>query len=279
MGYRLGIIAGSGESPAILLKEAQKKGHFLVVAGIRGEANPGLEAEADIFEWFDVFEIERLVSFFKHQDICKTVFSGKVEHRRIYEKGENNRFSEALLGRGSDRSPSVLIHRVIDYLAEQKIETVDPGEFFASAFCGEGILTKREISGRLEDDIDFGWKMAKKLADLDIGQTIVVKDKAIVALEGMEGTDETIKRGGQLAGEGTVVVKVSRSSQDPRIDLPAVGIHTVESLIHSGGEALVLEADKVLFFQREEAVALADAHNITIIAKRTLPGRLKKGKG
>ena len=122
-------------------------------------------------------------------------------------------------------------------------------------------------SRELELDIAFGWEMARNIADSDIGQTVVVKDRAIVAVEGMEGTDETIKRGGRLAGKGTTVVKVSRMSQDPRIDLPAVGLATVQSLVAAKSSVLCFEAGQMPFFQRQEAVCLADAQGIAIIAK------------
>ena len=112
----------------------------------------------------------------------------------------------------------------------------------------------------------FGWGIARKLADLDIGQTVIVKGKAIVAVEGIEGTDEAIKRAGELAGKGIVVVKVSRSYQDPRIDLPAVGLETVKSLIQAGGQGLGFEARKIPFFQKGEAISLADDHGVSIIA-------------
>ena len=116
-------------------------------------------------------------------------------------------------------------------------------------------------------DIKFGWTVARQIADLDIGQTVIVKEKAIVAVEGMEGTDETIERGGLLAGKGTTVVKVSRTHQDPRVDLPAVGLNTVQSLIDAKSAALCVEANRVAFFQREEAIALAKSNNIVILAK------------
>jgi DUF1009 family protein len=263
------MIAGSGASPAFILDEAHKRGYSCVVAGIREEADPELETVADAFGWFDAFDIESLSSFFKRNGINRAVFAGKIEHQRIYEKGKEDKKIRALLSRGPDNSPTALIQGAIELLAEHGIEIVDPTEFTASAFCQEGVLTQRKIPAHLEEDIVFGWKTAKELADLDIGQTVVVKDRAVVALEGMEGTDETIIRGGQLAGGGTVVIKVSRSSQDPRIDLPAVGLSTVESMIQAHAMALVFEADKVLFFQKEKAVALAKSHDISIVAKRS----------
>ncbi|MBN1222376.1 MAG: LpxI family protein, partial [Candidatus Aminicenantes bacterium] len=161
-----------------------------------------------------------------------------------------------------------LIKTVIGLLEAQGITVLDPSPFLASAFCGEGLLSNRKMTGELETDIDFGWKIARRAADLDIGQTIIVKDRAVVAVEGMEGTDDAIERGGLLAGLGTTVIKVSRTHQDPRIDLPAVGLNTIKAMVTAGCAALCIEADRVPLFQKEEALALADAHNIVILAKK-----------
>jgi hypothetical protein len=160
-----------------------------------------------------------------------------------------------------------LIQTAIHVFSAQGITIVDPTPYIASAHCEEGVLTEAKPSRNTQEDILFGWDIAKRLADLDIGQTVIIKGKAVVAVEGMEGTDEAIERAGQLAGEGIVVVKVSRSSQDPRIDLPAVGLGTVKNLIHVGGQALGFEAQKIPFFQKEEAISLANAHGVSIIAK------------
>ena len=140
--------------------------------------------------------------------------------------------------------------------------------FIESLVCLPGVLTTKKPSSKIRGDIDFGWGIARKLADIEIGQTIVVKEKAVVAVEGMEGTDAAIKRGGMLAGEDTVVIKICRTHQDPRIDLPAVGIHTLNALVAARSRALCLEAKKMPFFQKEESLALANAHGITIIAKK-----------
>ncbi len=145
---------------------------------------------------------------------------------------------------------------------------MDPTSFVASSFCQEGVLTKTKPSPAAEEDIEFDFKIAKNIADLDIGQTVIVKDKAVVAVEGMEGTDEAIKRGGRLAGEETVVVKVSRSFQDARVDLPAVGLNTVKSLVEARSGSLCIEAQSIPFFQKEKAISLADAHRISIIVKK-----------
>lgn len=261
------MIAGSGEFPIHVCQEARGMGFTCVVAGIKGEAGDILAEKTENFAWFDIHEIGNLIAFFKQNQISEALFAGKIDHRIIYKSEELSKALPLLLERGKDWTPTALIQAAIRMFSAQGIAIKDPTPFIASAFCERGILTEARPSSKTEEAILFGWKVAKKLADLDIGQTVVVKGMAIVAVEGMEGTDKAITRAGELAGEGVVVIKVSRSSQDPRIDLPAVGLETVKSLIQAAGQALAFEADKIPFFQKEEAAALANAHGVSIVAK------------
>ena len=242
-------------------------GDTCVVAGIKGEADDFIAESVDSFAWFQVHEIGHLIAFFKKNHVSEAVFAGKIDHSIIYNSEELNKTLPVLLGIEKDWTPTSLIQTAIQILSTQGIEIMDPTPYVASAFCEEGIMTQSKPSPRILEDVNFGWDLARQLADRDIGQTLIIKGKAVVAVEGMEGTDEAIKRAGELAGNGIVVVKVSRSSQDPRIDLPTVGLGTVESLIQADGQALAFEAKHIPFFQKDEAVSLADSHNISIIAK------------
>ena len=252
----------------MLLAEAQKMGYSCIVAGIKKEAETGLRDKVDIFEWVDVGDILNLVSFLKRNGVKEAVFAGKVDHRKVFNKEEFNEVSRSLLTQGKARSPTSVLKTIIDYMAKEGIQIMDPTSFITSSLCQESVLTKTKLPPDAEEDIEFGFKIAKNIADLDIGQTVIVKDKTVVAVEGMEGTDEAIKRGGRLAGEGTVVVKVSRSFQDARVDLPAVGLNTVKSLVEARSRALCIEAQSIPFFQKEEAISLADAHRISIVVKK-----------
>lgn len=264
MGEKLGIIAGSGKIPLFLYQEAKKKGYDCAVAGIRGETESGLQKVAGVFDWFDVGRILDLVAFFKSKKINAVLLAGKINPSRIYEKQNLTPFVQRLLDRSQDKGPTSVVQLVIDFFAQNGITIEDPAFFFPSAFLHAGVLTKTKPSAAVEADIRFGWGKARVLADSDIGQTLVVKEKAVVAVEGMEGTDEAIRRAGRLAGRGFVVVKLSRTRQDPRIDLPAVGLSTVESLVDAGGAALCVEAGRVAFFQKEEAVKKADTSRIVL---------------
>jgi DUF1009 family protein len=238
-----------------------------VVAGIKGEAENIIAESVEHFAWFDVHEIGNLIEFFKKNQVSEAVFAGKIDHRIIFKSEELSKILPVLLGTGKEWTPTSLIQTAIQMMSSQGIDIIDPTPYVASALCEEGILTQSKPSPKAQEDTNFGWNLARQLADLDIGQTIIIKEKAVVAVEGIEGTDEAIKRAGELAGKGIVVLKVSRSSQDPRIDLPAVGLGTVESLIQAEALALAFEAKKIPFFQKDEAVSLADSHGISIIAK------------
>jgi len=267
MGTRLGIICGAGDFPFLVCEEAKKRDYFCVIAAIKGYANPSLEDSAEIFHWFGLDDIFELISFFKENNVRKALFAGKIDPRVIYAKEKLAPDTVDMMESGKDKSPTSLLNMAIGFLGSQGITVIDPSPFLASAFCDAGFLTEAKHTDGLKADMEFGWTIARQIADLDIGQTVVVKDKAIVAVEGMEGTDEAIKRGGLLAGDGTTVVKVSRTQQDPRVDLPAVGLITVQSLIEAKSAALCVEAKRVAFLQKDEAIALANVHNIVIFAK------------
>lgn len=267
MGKRLGIVCGAGDFPFHVCEEVKKQNNICVMAAVKGFASPSLEDKADIFRWFGLEEISGLISFFRENEVHEILFAGKIDPGVIYNRENLSSDVMAMMARGMDKRPTSLLNTIISFLGSQGITVIDPSPFLATVFCDPGFLTEPKLSDGLKADIEFGWTLARQIADMDIGQTVVVKDMAIVAVEGMEGTDEAIKRGGLLAGGGTTVIKVSRTHQDPRVDLPAVGMNTVQSLIEAGSAALCIESNRVAFFQREEAIALAKTHNIVILAK------------
>jgi DUF1009 family protein len=269
MGDKLGIIAGSGRIPFFLYQEAQKKGYECVIAGIRGETEVGLQESTPIFEWFDFDRVLDIVAFFHREEIHHVLLGGKIDPLRIYKKDNLNPPVLNLLEQSADKSPTSLLLLAVDFLTQKGFSIEDPTRFFASVFLDEGVITDSRPTAEIEADIKFGWKKARDLADSDIGQTLVVKDRAVVAVEGMEGTDKTIRRAGQLAGPGCVVLKLSRTRQDPRIDLPAVGLSTVDSLIEAQGAALCIEANRVAFFEQEESVKKADAHRVVLVVRKS----------
>lgn len=267
MGTRLGIIAGSGRFTLQALDMAKSLGYDCFVAGIRGEALPELKIKADAFEWVGTDELFKLLTFFKSQDIRETVLVGKVEPRVLVQKDLKDGELERLLAGAEDRTPTAVLSTLIEYLAGQGISVKDPSFLLEPFFCSEGLLTRTAPSEAVLRDIEFGRPLAKAVADLDIGQTVIVKNRAIVAVEGLEGTNEAIKRGAHLAGAGITALKTRRTRQDPRIDLPAVGLETIHCLVKARAAALCLEALGVAFFQKEEALAAADEHGLAVLAR------------
>jgi len=252
----IGLVAGSGEFSTLVCNQVRKQGYSCIVAGIEGQADPKLQKVSDVFAWFDISNVLDVVPFFKKNGVTKAVFAGKIDYLLIIKSKKLSRSVLDLLARGKDRSPSEVLKTAIDYLASQGIEVIDTTMFIAPTVCAPGVLSKK--------------KPSRTIADLDIGQAVIVKNKAIVAIEGMEGTDKAIRRSRDLAGKNTVVVKVCRTIQDTRIDLPAIGLETVKSLVSSECAALCFEAEKMPFFQKEESIELANAHNIVIIAKNNI---------
>ena len=267
MEKRIGLIAGSGESPALIRAQALDQGFCCVTAAIREEADPSLEGQGGTLAWFGVSEISDIARFFKTHGITDAVFAGKVDPRRLYQEKKLGAALLRMLDRGRDRSAEAVIRAAMDFFARKGIRFVSPEPFLAAAMCPAGLLSRTRPKAGVQADIEWGWERARQLADADVGQCIVVKDRSVVAVEGVEGTDAAIRRGGELAGRDFVAIKLVRTRQDPRIDLPAVGLNTVTSLVEAGGKALCFEAEKMPFFQREPALALADRHGIVVLAR------------
>ena len=267
MGRRIGLIAGSGAIPRFVLDDVRARGWNAAVAAVRGEADPGLAGLSDAFEWIAPRDISGLVRFFRRARVGTVFMAGKISPGTALESAGDEAAVLDLMSKAGDRTPGALLRVLIDYLAGQGFEVGNPKVFFERLLCPEGVLSRTEPSRAVLEDIGFGWPLVRRIADEEIGQTLVVKDKAIVAVEGMEGTDRAVLRGGELAGGGTVVLKAGRRHQDPRIDLPAVGIGTVRSLVGAKATALCIEAGTVPFFQKDEALALADANGIAILAR------------
>ena len=267
MGLRIGLIAGSGRFPLQALAGAKARGYTCVVAGIRGEALPEIKAEVEAFEWVGPMELEKLVTFFKAQGITEAVLVGKVEPRTLLRKDAGDAALSRLLSGMRERTPATVLKSLIEVLTGEGIRVMDPSFLLEPFLCPPGRLSQAEPSPGILEDAALGRRLARAAADLEFGQTVAVKDGVIVAVEGMEGTDEAIRRAGRLAGEGVVVAKAGRTRQDARIDVPAVGLETVKALVSVRAAALVFEAAAVPFFQKDEALALADAHGLVVLAE------------
>jgi DUF1009 family protein len=267
MGRGIGIVAGSGRFVAEAVSELRRSGLRCVVLGIEGESRPGLKNAADAFSSFKTGELGRALAFFKDQQVSEIILLGKVRPDAVFRRENFDAETWRRLEKIKTKSAPTILETAFAFLKSQGFKVLSPGPLLSRYFCGPGVLTRSSPSPAVMKDIDFGLRIARKAADLEIGQTLVVKGGAVVAVEAMEGTDRTIQRGGRLAGPGFVVVKAGRTSQDMKVDLPAVGLDTMKILLRAGGSALGLEAGKVAFFQKQAAVRLADAQGASVVVR------------
>lgn len=265
MGRRIGIIAGSGTFVSGVVSELRRRGTRCVVLAIKGESSPRLEDAADALLAVKPGEFRRAIAFFKKHRVTRLLLLGKVWPGVVFRRQNFDVETWRQLEKIKERSASGVLEAAIAFLETQGFKVLSPAPFLAPFFYRPGVLTRSAPSEAALEDIRFGLGIAGQLADLEIGQTLVVKGSVVVAIEGTEGTDRAILRGGRLAGPGSVVIKAGRTTQDMRVDVPAVGLDTVKALLRARGAALAIEAGKVALFQREEAVSLADAHGASIV--------------
>lgn len=264
----LGLIAGKGRFPFLVAQEAKQEGYRVVCCGIAKESDPAIEELTDIYHEIKLGQLKRLRDFFKREGVSQAVMAGKIEKVRLFQGDVRPDLEMAkVLLKVRDFRDDSLLGGIARYLSSHGIELQDSTCFLKKALPGEGILGKRSPSGEVRADIDFGWKVAKALAALDIGQTVVVKQKAVLALEAIEGTDETIRRGGLLGRGGITVVKVAKPGQDMRFDVPAVGLGTLGELVRAKAKALAFEAGKTLFLELEDFIRKADQAGVALVGR------------
>lgn len=262
----LGIIAGNGRFPLIVTEEARREGYRTIVCGIEKEAHPTLEKTADAFQWVKIGELKKLVKFFRGHGVHEAVMAGKVEKVRLFQENVRPDFEMVkVLMKTRDFKDDSLLLGIADYLHGQGIDLLDSTLLMRDSLPAAGILGKKKPSRETIEDIEFGFQTAKSIAALDVGQTVIVKKKAVIAVEAIEGTDRAIARAGVLSGGKVVVVKVAKPNQDMRFDVPAVGLRTLKALVDAKAEAFAFEAGKTLFLDRDAFIEGADAKGIAVV--------------
>jgi DUF1009 family protein len=269
---RIGLIAGNGRFPFLVLDAARRLGHQVTIIAIEEEASPSLEQAAarepgTEIAWVPLGQLGRCVETLRRADVTRAVMAGQVHHARIFSGVEPDALLGSALSRLQARSTDALIAAVADVLGEYGIELLDSTALLSPLLAGAGVIGGRAPTGDEQADLDFGRRMADAVAGLDIGQTVVVKDRAVVAIEAMEGTDAVIARAGRLAGPGTRVVKVAKPAQDMRFDVPVVGPPTIEAMREAGATALSVDAGRTLLFDRDELLAAADRAGIAVVGR------------
>ena len=262
---KYGLIAGNGRFPFLVIDGARSAGIGLAVAAIKEETDPSIERIADDVEWVGIGQLGRMISFFKRSGVARVIMAGQVKHVQIFSGSIPDVRMLRMLWNLPKRNTDALIGGVVTELEKEGIELVDSTIFVPDLLAPDTVLTKRGPSVDESENIEYGLRIAGEIGRLDLGQTIVVRAKACVAIEAMEGTDATIRRAGELAKGKLTVVKVAKPDQDMRFDVPVVGVPTIEAMIDAGATCLSVTAGKTLVFDREEMVALADKHKITVI--------------
>lgn len=270
---KLGIIAGEGKFPINIAKEATLKGVEVYVICAKDNAKEeDFKDYAQATTTIKLGQLSNAIKFFKNNAVSKAVMAGRVEHVNVFSVMPDFRTAKVLASL-KDRRAETILGAAINEFKKEGIEFISSSSFMENCLVKKGVLTKRTPTEEETKSIELGFKISKAMADLDVGLTSVICDRAVLALEAMEGTDKCIRRAGEIyaaapvgKGGSIVVVKVARSKQDDRYDLPVIGKGTIRSMIEAKAQVLAIEADKTIVLDTEEVTALADKHNICITA-------------
>jgi len=263
---KLGLIAGNRRYPIIFAKEAKTKASvYITAAAFKGETSPGLADYVDEIHWIRVGQLGELIRIFKNKGISEAVMIGQINPIRLFKKNKLDQRARDILSNIRQMSAETIFSRLADELEKEGIILKDARLFLERLLAQKGAISAGNISDTEKIDIEFGVSIAKKAASLNIGQSVVVKNKTVVAVEGIEGTDSTIRRAGRITGGDIIVVKVSRPEQDMRFDVPVVGPGTIKRMKKAGGGILAIESGKVLILDKEETIRLAEKYRIRIV--------------
>ena len=264
-GEPLGLIAGNGRFPFLAAAGARRAGRRVVALAIREEASAELEAEVDEFHWIGLGQLGRAISILQQAGAREAIMAGQVKHRRIFSDIVPDLKLLGVLARLAFQNTDSLIGAVADALGRDGITLLPSVAFLADQLALAGPMTRRQPDPEERKDVRYGETVARALAGMDLGQTAVVKHRAAVALEAMEGTDETIRRAGRIAGPGTTVVKVSKPRQDMRFDVPVVGAGTLVAMREAGSRVLAVDAGRTLLIDRAAFLAQAEADGVAVL--------------
>ena len=263
---KIGLIAGGTSYPVLLAKEAVKKGNDIYTVAIKNLAFKEIENFSQDICWIEFGEFIALIEFFKKNDIKYVIMAGNVKKADIFKDIKLDPLTAKMLKTAGDKSDMNLLDIVAAELKKRGIELIDARTFLEDYIPKRGCLTKRAPDSLEWEDVLFGWKLAKLNSSFDVGLTVAVKEKVVLAIEAIEGTDKAVKRAGEYAKGGFVVVKVARPEQDMRFELPVVGLETIKLLKQVKAKVLAIEAEKTLFFDIKEAIKEADKNNMAVVA-------------
>ena len=265
---KVGLIAGIGNLPVEFMRAAQHEGYEVVVISVVTDGAPELQAEADAYYQISVFKSDTVIKTFLKEGVTDVTMLGKVTKEYLYKKITTipDMRTIKLLNRLRNRKDDTIMLAIVEELEKEGLAVADQTKYMRSLMPPVGVMTMRKPTEVEQLDIEFGFTLAKQMGALDIGQTVVVKEQAAMAIEAIEGTDECIKRGGALGREGAVVVKTAKPNQDVRFDVPAVGMKTLESMITGNCKVLAMEAKRTIFVEQEAVLQKANELGIVICA-------------
>jgi len=263
----LGIIAGNGVYPRLLADSARNAGaKKIVAAAFTSETDPALTQHVDLIEWMRVGQLSKLLKFFREQQVHHAIMAGQIAPKNLFDLRPDWK-GLLLLAKLKQRNAEAIFTAIADELAKIDVDLLPATTFLEDSLAPAGLIAGPKLSRREEEDVDLGWKVAKQIARLDIGQTVIVKTGTIVAVEAFEGTNDAIKRGGLLARRGAVMVKVAKPNQDMRFDVPVIGVETIRVAAEAKLRVFAVEAGKTLLLEKDAIVELASHSDISIVAR------------
>lgn len=269
----IGIMAGSGQFPFLVARAAKALGRRVVICGFHDNADPALAEHADEFIMLHLGRLGDLIKFFKKNGVVQVCMAGAISKPKAVTDIKPDLKVTKLIFKlaGKSKGDDAILRAVAEEMQNEGLSVVPPDALVPGLHVKPGILGNRRPDRELWDDVRYGWRIAKEVGALDIGQCVVVRSGMVVAVEGMEGTDETLRRGGKYGGPGCTAVKVVKPGQDKRLDLPSIGASTLRLLAEHKYACLAFDAEGTLFFDSEEAIATANAHKICIIGAPESP--------
>ena len=264
----LGIIAGNGVYPRLLADAARKAGvKKIIAAAFTNETDPEITQHVDLIEWMRVGQLNRLLKFFRDQKIHHAIMAGQIAPKNLFDLRPDLK-ALMLLGKLKQRNAESIFAAIADELSKVGVDLLPAASFLENSLASIGLIAGPKLSRREEEDVALGWKIAKEITRLDIGQTIIVKNGTILAVEAFEGTNDTIRRGGALARKDAVMIKVPKPNQDVRFDVPVIGVETIRVAAEVKLRVIAVEAGRTLFLERDAIIELANRANISIVARQ-----------
>jgi DUF1009 family protein len=262
----LGIIAGNGVYPRLLADSARKAGvRRIIAAAFTDETDPALSQHVDLIQWMRVGQLSRLLKFFSEQEAHHAIMAGQIAPKNLFDLYPDWK-ALLLLGKLKQRNAESIFAAIADELAKVDVDLLPATTFLEDFLAPTGLIAGPKLSRREEEDVDQGWKIAKEIARFDVGQTVIVKNGTILAVEAFEGTNEAIKRGGALARNNAVMVKVAKPHQDMRFDVPVIGVETIGIAVEAKLRVIAVEAGRTLLLEKDAIADLAERAKVSIIA-------------